>query len=296
MRQMFTHLGFSQAVATSIVNDHGIVTLTDLFHFEAPDIDALCKNIQRPGGTIPGRNNHQVPNPGMPVSTTAQSNLKLATFWIMHRLERVQRSTVPSDVTRAAINPFSRQQKTEDTYEAPTEPPKIDEKNWAKTMEAKDEWLRLIPGERHLPLAYVIQKDIGLPEEEDPPESYPSITDEMVRRAPIRIMNPDGTITYHPTFRVNNCLCFDKLALWARDNACWTYIKPFAKSCDGHKAWMALFNHYLGPNNVQHQAAQAEKTLCAITYVKDTRNWTFETYVQPSYGLRGLYRFIQGLS
>ena len=57
MRQMFIHLGFSQAVATSIVNDHGIATSTDLLHFEASDIDALCKNIQRPGGMIPGRNN-----------------------------------------------------------------------------------------------------------------------------------------------------------------------------------------------------------------------------------------------
>ena len=185
----------------------------------------------------------------------AQSNLKLATFWIMHRLERVQRSTAPSDVTRDAIDPFTRQQKTEDTYEVPTEPPKIDERNWAKTMEDMDEWLRLIPGERRLPLAYVIRKDIGLPVDEDPFESYPSIIDEMVRRAPIGTMNPDGTVTYHPTFRVNNCLCFDKIALWARDHACWTYIKPFAKSRDGRKAWMALFNHYLGPNNVQHQAA-----------------------------------------
>ena len=163
MRQMFIHLGFSQAVATSIVNDHGIVTLTDLLHFEASDIDALCKNIQRPSGMIPGRNNHQVPNPGMPISTMAQSNLKLATFWIMHRLERVQRSMAPSDVTRAAIDPFTRQQMTEDTYEAPTEAPKIDDKNWAKTMEAMDEWLHLIPREHCLPLAYVIRKDIGLP-------------------------------------------------------------------------------------------------------------------------------------
>jgi hypothetical protein len=293
MRQMFIHLGFSQAVAASIVNDHGIVTLTDLLRFEPSDIDALCKNIQRPGGTIPGRNNQQVPNPGMPISTMAQSNLKLATFWIMHRLERVQRPTAPSDVTRAAIDPFSRQQKTEDTYEAPTEPPKIDEKNWAKTMEAMDEWLRLIPGERRLPLAYVIRKDIALPGDEDPAESYPSITDEMVRRAPIGTMNPDGTITYHPTFRVNNCLCFDKLAAWARDHSCWTYIKPFAKSRDGRKAWMALFNHYLGPNNVQNQAAQAEKTLRALTYVKDSRNFTFETYVTKTVEQHGI---LEGLT
>jgi hypothetical protein len=219
MRQMFIHLGFSQAVTTSIVNNHGIVTLTDPLCFEASNIDASCKNTQRPGGTIPGRNNHQVRNPGMSVSTMAQSNLKLATFWIMHRLERVQRLMAPSDVTHAAIDTFTRQQKTEDTYEAPTEPPKINERNWAKTMEAMDEWLRLIPGERRLPFAYVFGKDISLPEDEDLSESYPSITDEMVRHAQIGTTNPDGTITYHLTFRINNSLCFDKLALWARDNA-----------------------------------------------------------------------------
>ena len=89
MHPMFIHLGLSQAIATSIINDHGIVTLTNLLHFEPSDIDALCKNIQHPSGTITGYNNQQVPNPGMPISTMAQSNLKLATFWIMHHLERV---------------------------------------------------------------------------------------------------------------------------------------------------------------------------------------------------------------
>ena len=136
---MFIHLEFSQAITTSIVNNHGIVTLTDLLHFEPSDIDALCKNIQCPSGMIAGCNNQQVPNPGMPISTMAQSNLKLATFWIMHHLERVQCPTAPPDVTCAAIDPFTQQQTTEDTYEAPTKPPKIDETNWAKTMETMEE-------------------------------------------------------------------------------------------------------------------------------------------------------------
>ena len=57
MCQMFIHLRFSQAVTTSIVNDHGIVTLTDLLCFEPSDFNALCKNIQCPGGMIAGCNN-----------------------------------------------------------------------------------------------------------------------------------------------------------------------------------------------------------------------------------------------
>ena len=87
-------------------------------------------------------------------------------------------------------------------------------------MEAMEEWLRLIPRECRLPLAYVIWKDIALPDGKVPAESYPSITDEMVCHAPIGTMNPDGTVTYHPMFHVNNCVCFDKLAAWARDHSC----------------------------------------------------------------------------
>ena len=109
MHQMFIHLGFSQAVATSIVNDHGIVTLTDLLHFEPSDINALCKNIQHLVGMIAGCNNQQVPNSGMPISTMAQSNLKLVTFWIMHCLESVQHPTSPPDVTHAVIDHFTWQ-------------------------------------------------------------------------------------------------------------------------------------------------------------------------------------------
>ena len=79
MHQMFIYLGFSQAIAMIIINDHGIVTLTNLLCFKPSGIDALCKNIQCPIGTIASCNNQQVPNLGMPISTMAQSNLKLAT-------------------------------------------------------------------------------------------------------------------------------------------------------------------------------------------------------------------------
>ena len=119
---MFIHLGYIQAITTSIANNHGIITLTNLLHLEPSNIDTLCKNIQCPGSTIAGCNNQQVPNLGMPNSTMAQSNLKLMTFWIMHHLEHAQCPTTPLDVTHAVINPFKGQQKTKDTYKLPTEP------------------------------------------------------------------------------------------------------------------------------------------------------------------------------
>ncbi len=39
-----------------------------------------------------------------------------------------------------------------------------------------------------------------------------------------------------------------------------TVIKPFKAKCDGRGAFLAVWDHYLGPNNVDHMANEAEKT------------------------------------
>ena len=168
----------------------------------------------------------------------------------------------------------------EANYEPPTKLPKIDDPNWAKTIKAMEEFLHLIPGEHCLPLAYVTHLAIELPEGEDPSTGYITIEDDMVRCAPIRTMAMDGTIVYDPTFQINNGKTFDKLALWACDHACWTYLKPYTKTCNGRSAWNALVAHFLGPNNVDKNAAsKVEATLHSLTYSGETCHWIFETYV-----------------
>ena len=278
MRQMFERLGFTTAAANAIIRDQGIDSLEEVRLLESSDIETLCKTIRRPGGTI-RRGNQDVPNPGISVSALAESNLKIAAWYLMHMHSRVQRTRVPADITRDAIRPFREQMHNEANYEPPTDLPKIDDRDWAKTIEAMEEYLRLIPGERRLPLAYVIRPTIELPEGEDPSTGYVTIEDEMVRRAPIGILAADGTILYDPTFQINNGKTFDKLALWARDHACWTYLKPHAKTRNGRAAWNALVAHFLGPNNVDNAASKAETTLRSLTYSGETRRWTFETYV-----------------
>ena len=99
-----------------------------------------------------------------------------------------------------------------------TDLPKIDDHNWAKMIEAMEEYLCLIPGECHLPLAYVICSSIELAEGEDPSSGYVTIKDEMVRCAPIGTVATDGMILYDPTFQINNGKTFNKLALWAQDH------------------------------------------------------------------------------
>ena len=164
-------------------------------------------------------------------------------------------------------------------YEPPTEMPKIDDHNWAKTIKAMEEYLHLIPGECCLPLAYVILPTIQFPVGEDPSTGYVTIKDEMVRCMPIRAVAADGMIVYNPTFQINNGKTFDKLALWAHDHACWTYLKPYAKAHNGCEAWNALVAHFLGPNNINNAASKGKAMLHSLTYSGETCCWMFETYI-----------------
>jgi hypothetical protein len=56
-------------------------------------------------------------------------------------------------------------------------------------------------------------------------------------------------------------------------------IKPLKDKCDGRGAYLAIWNHYLGPNNVDHMANEAEKILATSRYHAETRTYTFEKLV-----------------
>jgi len=59
----------------------------------------------------------------------------------------------------------------------------------------------------------------------------------------------------------------------------WTYMKDFVQLRDGRGVYCALFNHYLGPNNVNNQSAASEKALAMISYNGERRHWNFDNYV-----------------
>ena len=145
-----------------------------------------------------------MPKPGISVSALAESNLKIAMWYLMHMHSCVQCTRVLADVTHNTIHPFHEQMHNEANYEPPTELPKINDRYWAKTIKAIEEYLHLIPGEHCLPLAYIIRLAIELPEGEDPSTGCVTIEDKMVRCTPIRTMAADGTIVYDPTFQINN--------------------------------------------------------------------------------------------
>ena len=58
----------------------------------------------------------------------------------------------------------------------------------------------------------------------------------------------------------------------------WKYLKPAKKHCDGRLGYMIIYNHYLGPSNIYHMTAGAEKKLAQCTYTWEKRNWNFYKY------------------
>jgi hypothetical protein len=59
--------------------------------------------------------------------------------------------------------------------------PKIDPKNWPKTMDAMQDHFSTLLGKTKAPLAYVIHDKAAVPDEADnPPESYTMPKEEMI--------------------------------------------------------------------------------------------------------------------
>lgn len=67
---------------------------------------------------------------------------------------------------------------------------------------------------------------------------------------------------------------------WAREHDCVTYMRDAIRTRDGRKAFMGIWNHYLGVNNVDNMSSAAEAKLRNTFYRGEKRRWDFEKYVR----------------
>ncbi|KAI2502384.1 hypothetical protein MHU86_12041 [Fragilaria crotonensis] len=93
----------------------------------------------------------------------------------------------------------------------------------------------------------------------DPEGGYATLQDEMIARAP-HFSLVAGVRTADPAYLINREKVWDVIARITRSHDCWTYVKPAQRTRDGRKAYLALYAHYLGPNNVDNMASQAESS------------------------------------
>ena len=129
IRTMLERIGFTQEAATEITGDQGINSVDELRILDDEQSENLCKVLRRPGGESGGN-----PNRGVQVSAKAEEALKLAIYYVKHQ-DRVSRAVDVGQMTLVSIRKLVKQRDTEKNHSDPDIPPKIDAKDWPKTME-----------------------------------------------------------------------------------------------------------------------------------------------------------------
>jgi hypothetical protein len=101
-------------------------------------------------------------------------------------------------------------------------------------------------------LDYVVRPDIAVKlEAEDPADGYDTVDQEMTARAP----------------HTGRAFVDDMRKVWyiisnmCGKHSCFVYIKPALCTWTGRDAYMLLFDHFLGPNNVGNMASAADTKL-----------------------------------
>jgi hypothetical protein len=133
----------------------------------------------------------------------------------------------------------------------------INDKDWPRTLETIREYLASQYGVAGATLDYVVRPDIEVkPEAEDPAEGYETVDQEINARVPC-------TGRYFVNDRRNVWYVMSNIC---GKHSCLVYVKPALRTRNGRDAYMLLFYHFLGPNNVGNMASAAETKLTGTLY------------------------------
>ena len=105
------------------------------------------------------------------------------------------------DTTMGNIRILARQKETEEKYQDPEIPGKLDSNDWPNTMDSLEEYLRGFCGMNGVTLSYVPRREI-MPsvKEDDPPTRYSLLDTKRITGAPIVASTENTTILEAGTF------------------------------------------------------------------------------------------------
>jgi hypothetical protein len=271
---MLERLGFSEAAATYLTGTCGIDSIDEIAYLDGiENVDMTIKGVTNPGGTVTtreGTSRVTSRSNGIPVSTRAVANLKLCVYYLKH-MERVQRKPIPNAINLVLVRSYRDQQRHEVGFKKTDEEPEINDKYWTRTLEKIREYLASQYDVTGATLDYVVRGKIAVkPEAEDPAENYETVDQEMTARAP----------------HTGRPFVNDRRKVWdiksniCGKHSCFVYIKPALRTRNGRDAYMLLFDHFLGPNNVGNMASEADTKLTSTLYNSEKKRFTWETYLR----------------
>ena len=159
-----------------------------------------------------------------------------------------------------------KQRDSEKIQTDPDTSPLIDSKDWLKTMEAVEEYLRQFGGVNYVPLSYVVRTSFApKPDATDAATNYPPLDEELIAHPHILVPGTAGVIAelevngpFTESFMTDRTTAWDKIAVLFQNHEAWTYAKPARRTRNGRVGFFGVYNHFLGPNNVDHMASNAE--------------------------------------
>ena len=119
------------------------------------------------------------------------------------------------------------------------------------------------------PLSYVVRKQlVPTAESDNPSNGCNTINEEMIERSPIVVAGiVDTTVSLEENRTFTASSLTDWATVWAKltaifaDSTAWAYYKVGKRRCNGRKLYLALCDHCLRPNNVDHVASESENIL-----------------------------------
>jgi hypothetical protein len=163
------------------------------------------------------------------------------------------------------------QQRHEVGFKKTAEEPVINDKDWPWTLETIRDYLTYQYWVAGATLYYVVHPDIEVkPEAKDPSKGYETADQEMTARAPHA-----GRSFVNDRHKV-----WDIMSYICGKNSCFVYIKDAMRTRNRRIAYMLIFDHFLGPNNVGNMTSAAETKLTGTLSNGEEKRFTWETYVR----------------
>jgi len=284
MIQMFRGLGFTEPVATHIVDQElidNVAALRDLDDDRCESIAKIVRKVPTAAGSSTCHN----------VADKAVRNFQLAVAYAKHR-ERTTHTLMPNAIAPSMFEGIKIQREIEAKQKGvkvdlPTglsleNPIKV-----AKTFEAVVEHLGRYRGISGVPLSYVVRTNL-LPKGHysDPAvgeqgSQYASYDAEMVARAPITLDGLNGFEDgpFHHAFMVDMTCVWEILHNLFHTQSVWLHVKKLQASRNGRACFRALHTHLLGGINATHLGLQIIAQLRQLKYEGNRKNFSFDKFV-----------------
>ena len=132
----------------------GLITIDDFAQFNEKSVEGLFQVLRSPGRTT-----GVVSNPKVAVSAMVEANVHGMIYYIKH-FKRIGRTCTHADVDISKVHDMHHQRDMEEFHKDPRVVPTIDPREWPKTLETVETYIRGFNGVYGQPLSYGLREDL----------------------------------------------------------------------------------------------------------------------------------------